>query len=491
MGSPIGHYGKHPRKVRKIFLSIILVILAACSENENWTTDRSMALEFSEDTVAFDTIVSTIGSSTKTLTVFNNNKIGIRVCKVGLGKGASSPFRVNVDGQYLYEGKGEDFEIRHEDSLVVRIEATPPATGLDKPQSFEDELYFQLESGLVQKVMLSVGSQDVHFLRAITFFSDTTLCAGRPYVVYDSLVVAPEATLSIEPGVQLMFHDKAGLVVHGTVQAIGTLEEPIVFRGDRMDHMFDYLLYDNTPNRWEGIHICSDSKNNVLSYCDIHSGCYGIQCDSTSLDKSTLELQNSILHNIGGIGLELNNCLTTAYNTQISNTLGTTVYVFGGGCQFVHCTIAQFYPFDADRGDALYLSNLDGDNYRHLYFAHFLNSVITGYAEDVIMGSISEGQDDQCDYLFDHCFLKTVVSDDTLRFTNILYDNQDLEMKSEENFTLFDTYNFIYDFTPDSISPIRNIGSKDYIDSLSLDRLGRSRLQDEGPDAGCYEYVAP
>ena len=227
--------------MRKLFLPILIALLAACTEKETWCSDDSMKLEFSKDTVAFDTIVATVGSSTKTLVVYNKNKKGIRVESVKLGKGTSSPFRINADGQFLPDGYGEDFEIRHEDSLVVRIEATPPSTGQDAPLGYEDVLLFQLESGLTQKVTLSVGSQDVHFFHAKSILCDTTLCSGKPYVVYDSLVVAAGATLSLEPGVKLMFHDKAGLIVHGTLMATGTEEKPIVFRGDRMDHMFDYL----------------------------------------------------------------------------------------------------------------------------------------------------------------------------------------------------------------------------------------------------------
>ena len=59
----------------------------------------------------------------------------------------------------------------------------------------------------------------------------------------------------------------------------------------------------------------------------------------------------------------------------------------------------------------------------------------------------------------------------------------------EDNFMLFDTDNFIYDFTPKEDSKIRSLADPDYVGLPLFDRLGVSRLADEGPDAGCYECV--
>ena len=49
----------------------------------------------------------------------------------------------------------------------------------------------------------------------------------------------------------------------------------------------------------------------------------------------------------------------------------------------------------------------------------------------------------------------------------------------------------IYDFTPDSLSDIRNLGDPQLMVGLITDRLGRNRTADEAPDAGCYEYIIP
>lgn len=468
---------------------LLCLLLYACTEEGTFTSSPSAKLEFSQDTVAFDTLISTIGSATKTMTVYNSNKDGLRISQVGLGKGASSPFRVNVDGQNLYAGIGEDFEVRGKDSLMVRIEVTPPRVNSKEILAFEDRLIFTLESGVSQSVILKAGSIDAKFIHGMVITSDTTFTADYPFVIYDSLVVAPDATLHLEAGTRLMFHDKAGLTVHGTLEAIGSIEAPVVFRGDRLDHMFDYLLYDNTPNRWEGIHFCSDSHDNRLYQCDIHSGNYGILCDSTDLGRNMLYMEGCILHNVGGHGLYLQDCQAQVLNSQISNTLGTTVYLLGGAYSFVHCTIAQFYPLDSNRGDALFLSNQDEtEQYHHIQFAHFDNCVITGYAEDVIMGDISEGQDYLCDYRFRSSYLKTVTSQDTLRFAAIHYESKDDSIRAEKNFQRFDTHDFIYDFTPDSLSLIRNMANAEYRDALPFDRIGRSRYADDAPDAGCYEY---
>lgn len=474
---------------------LLVSLLISCDSYDKWTTSPSAVLTMSEDTVAFDTIITTQGSATKTLIVSNTGDKGLHISRIALKQGATSPFRVNVDGQYLYGGVGEDLEVRRQDSIYVRIEATLPAQDSDDIHDFEDQLLFTLESGTQQRVVLTASGMDVIILRGKTITEDCTLDACRPYLVYDSLVVAQDATLTLPEGCTLMFHDQTSLLVHGSLVANGTLEHPVTFRGDRTDRMFPYLPYDNTPNRWGGIHFFEDSHDNELTQCDIHSGDYGIICDSTKVEDEDpplmLRMEDCIVHNIGGPGLYLVNCCTLVTGTQISNTLGACVYINGGAHSFVHCTIVQFYPLSASRGDALYIANRDESDgiYRHLYWAYFLNCVITGYADDVVMGNFSENTLPDIDFLFQNCLLRTVNSDADQRFQHIVYDNPDsLEVSGKDHFRLFDTENFLYDFTPDSLSVIRNMANPEYSLQFPIDRRGVSRLADGQPDAGAYEY---
>lgn len=477
--------------MRNAFLSVVLFLclFAGCDDYDKWTTSLQARLVMSTDTVAWDTLISTVPSATKVLTVRNPGNRGLRLTEVRLAKGADSPYRVNVDGQWLAQGRGTDFEVYGRDSIFVRLEVTLPETGLSAPQRTEDELVFVLESGVRQQVVLRADAQDAYMVHGLVLEQDSTFQTDKPYVIYDSLRVGNGVELVLPAGTTLMFHDKAGLDVYGTLTALGEQDRPVVFRGDRTDRLFPYLPYDNTPGRWEGIRLRGSGKA-LMRHCDVHSGNYGIVCDSTDLADVRLTLEHSVVHNIAGDGLSLTGTSALVANTQISNTLGRTVYLFGGAYRFVHCTIAQFYPFEADCGEALFLANNVDNNYCHLHAAHFVNCVITGYGDDVFGGSIMEDEEYRCDYLFDHCFLNTPAVIDDDRYVGVVWDDEDQPLRHDKNFRLIDTEKFLYDFTPDSLSSIRQMADPQAAQDYPDDRWGRCRLCDEAPDAGCYEFVA-
>ena len=135
------------RKSCTLLAVVLLGMAAACDNYDTWTTSPSAMLSFSADTVAFDTVISTIPSSTRMLVVHNRGDKGLRIASVALEGGGDSHFRANVDGQPLYGGLGHDFEVRRKDSLVVRLECTLPETGGSGPQQFADQLVFTHTNG--------------------------------------------------------------------------------------------------------------------------------------------------------------------------------------------------------------------------------------------------------------------------------------------------------------------------------------------------------
>ncbi len=57
---------------------IVLAMLLMQCRKDNFTDDSSATLEFSVDTVLFDTVFNTIGSTTAMLTVYNPNNRAVR-----------------------------------------------------------------------------------------------------------------------------------------------------------------------------------------------------------------------------------------------------------------------------------------------------------------------------------------------------------------------------------------------------------------------------
>jgi hypothetical protein len=118
-------------------------------------------------------------------------------------------------------------------------------------------------------------------------------------LIRGALVVAPQATLRIEPGTAVRFVrveggvKKARLVVMGRIQCIGTAERPILFSTDA-----------RTPVKgdWGGILLLSTEKHNQFEHTAVEGAETGLQAHFSaftaksvriSLSKTGLELRDS------------------------------------------------------------------------------------------------------------------------------------------------------------------------------------------------------
>lgn len=474
-----------------VFTTLLTILLGSCMSEEDYSISSADLLTFSTDTLAFDTIISGQPTNTYTLQAYNRNKQNLRITRAYLAKGSSSLFRVNIDGTFLQNGVAEELEVAKADSVRIFVEMTAPITGKDTPQKHEDKLMLRLESGIEQEIVLTASGQDVEVLKGMIVRSNTTLAAQRPYQIIDSLVVAEGTTLTVAPGVRFYFHAGASLVVHGTLSAVGTLTQPIEMRGDRLGYMFSNQPYDRIPNQWGGIRFTAKSTNNHLDFCDIHSGAFGVRCDSSLVGGRKILIENSVIHNVGGDGFSATMCKTEVGNSQITNAAGDCVKLTGGDHRFVHCTLAQFYPFAGERGVALRFTNHQSESRRPLQQATFINSLITGYSNDDIVGDKSSRHlDVPFNFLFQNCLLNTpkVTTPEQVKQCFFESDSPE-ESRGSKNFSpAFDNKRLIYLFT---LAPISTAVDKGDLDiartTYPTDRLGRSRTADGKPDLGCHE----
>ena len=458
--------------------------------------DPTLRLAFSHDTVLFDTVFTTMGSSTKQVMVYNPNKNAVHIDRVSMREGKH--FRINLDGENNLD-QLRDITLRGGDSLFLFIRTYIDPLNENSPVFIEDDIAFGI-NGNTQKINLQAYGQDIMKIQGKdglkVYPQDLILTSRKPYLMYDTVAVG--GNLIIEAGATIYMHTGAMIYAYGNVTAQGEKDAPITIRSDRTDRLFDSVPYRMASGQWDGIYLVHAKETPTttyqLDYVNILSGSIGlyVYSEATGAPLPKINLTNSRIHNHSIYGLVLQNVDATVVNCEISNCASYCVYLAGGKHDFVHNTIASYYGYPytdmnlhqnifADDVAAVYINNLSKNMAKTV--SSFSNCIITGGREKSLMVATPlpdyyegrfEGNYLRCDSL-DEAFAKNNVyasDSDSCVFRNIYY--------------LYKEYHY-YDFRLDSLSPARGIGDSIAALEYPTDRVGIRRKQ--RPDAGCYEYV--
>lgn len=477
-----------------ITLFTSLSLLLSCDNGDNFSADGSLRLSFSTDTLRFDTVFTTIGTATKRLKVYNRNKDALRLNSIELVNAANTGFRMNVTGES--GNKISNVDILGKDSLYIFVEVTVNPLDDNKPMLIDDSIRFQF-NGVTQYVRLEAIGQDVILWRGKRFDNDTTLIDVKPYLIYDSLYIAKGATLSVTKNVRMFFHNGARMLIDGRMDATGTIDEPIVFRGDRMDNLYQSgnLPYDRVPGQWGGIEVAAESYDNNFENVRIRNGVYGVLFHESDPSKLKANFMNTIVQNTTKEVIWAVNCNITAKNSLFVNSGNYTVRLLGGRYNFLHCTIANYMHGNwvtLPRKNTLLLSNT-GENVHQktvsypLENASFINSIVAGNGSKEVALSNANGL--AFNFFFLNCLLKAAGSDDS-QFVNTVW-NVDPKFKyiySLETAGEDPRLYYYYDFGLSENSPAINKGSRQEAVALPTDLTGVSRRNDDGPDIGCFEW---
>lgn len=454
----------------------------ACIKDDKIDTDSSIKLSFSEDTVLFDTVFTTIGSATQVFKVYNPSQNKIKISSIHLGKGTDSPYRFNVDGISSIEIK--DLELEAKDSVFVFVKVTIDPNQVNAPLIQQDSLIFLTNSN-VQDVKLVAWGQDAYFYNRAIISSDYVFEADKPHVIYNYLIVDSLNTLMVNAGAHIHLHPGAFLLVYNsaTLKVKGTAEQPVIIEGDRLE---DY--YKTLPGQWGRIWLYAGSINNEIDYAIIRNGETGIQVDTVGNSiNPTLRITNSMIYNMTGIGLLAQGTSIEAANCVIANCGSYTLALtLGGTYDFRHCTIGNYWN-NYQRFSGVLLNNYYIDinqniQTRPLEKAYFGNCVMYGENADELTLDKSPSST-TFNYFFDHSLLKTTQKiNDPTHFLNSS-QNQEPWFKNPE----------LFEFAPDStLSSVINKGSIEVITTsvfdLTRDINYKDRISDDSPDLGAYEF---
>ena len=464
-------------KYALVLISLLLAVLFFSCEKDEYLTSTNAKLQFSQDSILFDTIFTTIGSSTKKFTVKNPYNKNINISSIYLAGGTNSLYRLNIDG---YSGtRLDDVTIRKKDSLYIFVEITIDPNGSNLPLIVQDSIIFSFNE-TQQDIDLIAFGQDVNKIDG-DIIGSQYWTSDKPYLIYNSMLVDTNSTLTIAPGAILHFHKDSRLYVAGTIIANGTYDSPIIFQGDRLEDD-----YDDIPGQWDGIWLMAGSKDNIFNFAEIKNAIIGIRLDTlANLSKPTLTLTNSKIENMTSAGIYAQGSTIFAYNNLITNCGQFAIALtIGGSYEFYHSTIANYWGFSIRTTPSVLINNyyVDVNNniqVRPVDKATFGNCIIYGNKESELL--IDKMESGELNFKFDHSLIK--VSPDFSVNDPVSFDN--VIVNVNPNFV--DSYNGEYEL--DTLSVAKDKGNPEIGLQFPLDINFNNRTLDDGPDLGAFERI--
>ena len=485
------------------WLLTMSLVLGGC-QGDKLYLGADARVTFSQDTVLFDTVFTSIGSASEAFRIVNASPGKIRLEDITLEDFSDSPFRINVDG--IPGPSVGGMELDQGDSLYVFVEVTiDPENDYDLPFIVKDRIRVTV-NGFTQYVDLIAYGQDAFFHGSpgniSTLECNAIWTAQKPHVIYGVVGVAQDCSLSIEAGAAVHVHAGGGIYVSGgTLEVNGELGNPVVFEGDRLEPE-----YADLPGQW-GIQVDTliqteigvaqasilgggiwlyGSPGSVMRHAILKNGTIGIQVDTTGTDTgAALSMENCIIQNMSAIGL-----LGQGANIDGTNTLiydcgqACAALTLGGRYRFTHSTFANYWADGTRSTPTVLLNDYYEDAFgqlqiRPLQETEFLNCIMWG----------NNAQLDEFDELV--VDLQGDVNDLLIRGCAVDLDAAEAADWIEES-------------TIDAAPPFADVFARDFhlnsansqwngvgvpagLPFLATDLDGLPRVVGSAPDVGCYE----
>ncbi len=486
------------RKIASILFLITVVLFTFSCRKDSIETSSSVTLNFSTDTVLFDTVFATFGSTTQRLKIYNPSNNTVNISSISVGQGANSQFRINVDG--ISGNIHTDIEIEGKDSLFIFAEVTIDPNSATTDFIVGDQINF-VTNGNNQSVELVAWGRNAHYYVAnqtangipIVYLDrgtspgalDSTWINDKPYVIYGGyLTLDGDDKLTIDPGVQVHLHNNSGIWVYedGNIQVNGTQTDPVTFQGTRLE-----FAWQDIPGQWDRIWINeSTGADNVFNYAIIKNAFIGIQAETNPFNPSpinvptlnTLRLNNCEIHNSSAVGILATNYKITDTNSVITNSGQYNLLLRGDGdYRFNHSTIANYWDGGTRNTPSIFLQNayvnINGVTVvSNMTAANFYNCIIHGDKD--IEFDTDELTGGTINFLLDYCILKTTNSTAGVNYSNLIVNPSGTIFVDQ---TLHD-----YHIVPGN-SPANNAGNLLLPGALDKDGVSRGNP----PDLGAYE----
>jgi hypothetical protein len=316
----------------------------------------------------------------------------------------------------------------------------------------------------------------------------------KPYVVYGFAIIDSAATLNIHEGVDIYFHKNSGIWVYkgGQINIMGTKDSLVNMQGDRLED-----FYYDAPGQWFGFFLNESNQVNKVDYTVIRNSVNGIHYEPQDIQNvvfdQAIEISNTIVDNSSYTSLFSMGGTINSINSVFGKAAKYSAFLgVGGSYDFRHCTFSNHWAQGVRNESSIVVSNhlitvdLDGKGVTYigvLNKAYFGNCILEGNLEEELVIAKIEDVTSEFNYFFENSLLKTKLELTDEHFVNCLVNNDPLFTDIE-----------YFDYSLDTIiSPAIDMGAASVVDEsllpLQYDYLGNSRLLDDAPDIGAYEFI--
>ena len=412
------------KSMKRLWYILLLAVapwFSLSCEKENYVGENEVKLEFSVDTVAFDTLFTTIGSTTRQVKVYNRSNRDVVIGSITLADGRQSPFRLNVDGDTSMVAR--NVEIMVGDSIFIFIQANLRYDTIHTlPFVVSDAIMFS--NG--QRLPVSAWGRNAVYHRApagswVHVIDCDNWDHSRPHVFLDTAAIDSTFTLTLNAGEELYFANNAMLLVwrDGRLVVNGTADNPVVFTSLRHDGWYSFL-----PGQWSCVLFYNGSTGNVIDHAVVENGTGGLR----AMYGAEVTVSNTVVRNMSDCGLIGQGCAMTGTNLLVYDCMTSFLVMDGGNYSFTGCTFADYWRYSTRSLQSVvltnYILNSDGSvaSTGDLVAANFTDCIIYGtYGEGEFLAAGIEGV--QLNYSLTHCLVKGGDWDEDPMFEDVENDN--------------------------------------------------------------------
>ena len=456
--------------ILSIFILTSVASITSCKKKVTFSSD---GIEFTKDSVIFDTIFTTVGSTTLNFRIKNNSNNPVQINEISLMGGSNSNFRINVDG--ISGDIHQDVTIPAKDSLYTFVEVTLDPNNQNNPLIIEDSIRF-LVNGEYSYVVLAAWGQDAYF--HYNDVNEGVWPNDKPHVVYGFAGIDSAKNLVIQQGTDVYLHKNSLLYVYkGSVDIQGTKDFPVTFQGDRLE-----AFYDDVAGQYYGLYF-EEARTSTINHAIIKNGTAGIHIFGNADVNTdyTVKVSNTQIYNNASYGL---------FNFRGGNIFGENLSIYKNGTYgYFHLVGGNYFfkqsnllSYGGNASVAAAIKNYYTDpNDNTTYVSNinegvFYNSILDA-GGDYSFGFDTINPDNSLsfNFEFDYTSLKAEEIPQDDRFTNILWNSSPgfVDVNAD-------------DYHLGATSPLINAGNTapTHTNNLDIENNPRNGV----PDLGAYEF---